>query len=77
MEPARDHDRESRQTSDAFPRGAGAPAARAFIAAGYTSIESLSGVSRSTLLELHGVGPKAIRVIEATLAERGLPPLAP
>jgi hypothetical protein len=65
------------QTGDAFPREIGAPAIRAFIAAGFTSIEQLSGVSERELLELHGVGAKAIRIVKATLTERALPPLAP
>jgi hypothetical protein len=60
-----------------YPRGAGKVAARELNNAGYPSVESLSGVSKSALLKIHGVGPKAIRVIEETLAERNLPPLAP
>lgn len=60
----------------AFPKAMGAPATRAIVQAGYARVEELSGASERTLLSLHGVGPKAIRVIKATLAERGLPALA-
>jgi DNA-directed RNA polymerase alpha subunit len=50
----------------------GAPATRALEAAGYTHLTELAQVSESELLSLHGVGPKAIRLIRAALAERGL-----
>lgn len=55
-----------------WPRGAGMPAQRALVAAGYTSLEALDGASEEALLALHGVGPKAIRILRAALAERGL-----
>jgi hypothetical protein len=29
-------------------------------------------MSRAELLALHGVGPKAVRILDAALAERGL-----
>ena len=45
----------------------GAPAARALEAAGYTSLSDLAGVSRAHLAELHGVGPRAIDIIQAAL----------
>ena len=63
--------------ADAFLKGTGQPAIRALTAAGYSRDEQLAGVSEAALLKLHGVGPKAIRIIQQTLAERGLPPLAP
>ena len=60
-----------------WPSGVSQPAIRALNAAGYFRLEELSGASESTLLTLHGMGPKAIRVIKEALAERGLKPLAP
>lgn len=42
----------------------GAPATRALNGAGYSSLRELAGVPGSDLAELHGVGPKAIRIIE-------------
>jgi hypothetical protein len=57
-------------TPDALPR-VGAPATRALTAAGYTSLRELAGASRSRLGALHGVGPKALRIIEEELAQHG------
>ncbi len=53
-----------------LPTGMSAPATRARLAAGYTSIDQLAGVPRSELAALHGMGPKAIRIIAEALAER-------
>ena len=50
----------------------GAPATRALSNAGYTSLRQLAGVPRAELAELHGVGPKALRIIEENLAKQGL-----
>lgn len=58
--------------SQPFPRGIGQPATRALEAAGYSSLEQLTQVSEKELLKLHGVGPKAVRILRETLAERGL-----
>lgn len=58
--------------SDDLPTGMGAPAARALSAAGITRLKQLTSISEAELLKLHGVGPKAIRILRAALAERGL-----
>ncbi|MBO0907751.1 MULTISPECIES: DNA-binding protein [Arthrobacter] len=50
----------------------GAPATRALDAAGYSSLRSLAGVPRKELAALHGLGPKALDLIERALAEHGL-----
>ena len=55
-----------------LPPGLSQPALRAFTAAGYTRLEDFARVSEKELLELHGVGPKAIRILRPALAERGL-----
>ncbi|MFD7324418.1 DNA-binding protein [Streptomyces sp. NPDC059875] len=55
-----------------LPRGIGAPATRALTAAGYTTLEQLAGVPRAELLALHGLGPKALRLLDEAMAERGL-----
>ncbi|MEV6515838.1 DNA-binding protein [Micromonospora chalcea] len=49
-----------------------APATRALTAAGYTTLRQLAGVPRAELARLHGMGPKALGVIEAALAEHDL-----
>ncbi|MEU2702453.1 MULTISPECIES: helix-hairpin-helix domain-containing protein [Micromonospora] len=50
----------------------GAPATRALTAAGYTTLRQLAGVPRAELARLHGMGPKALGVIEAALDEHDL-----
>jgi DNA-directed RNA polymerase alpha subunit len=54
-----------------FPK-VSAPALRALLGAGYTRLEQLTEVTEAELLKLHGMGPKAIRTLQAALAERGL-----
>jgi 3-deoxy-D-arabino-heptulosonate 7-phosphate (DAHP) synthase len=56
---------------DTLPK-IGAPATRALNAAGYTALRQLAGVPRADLAALHGMGPKALGIIEAALAEHGL-----
>jgi hypothetical protein len=46
-----------------IPHRVGAPARRAFDAAGYTTLEELLAADEADLLALHGVGPKAIRLL--------------
>jgi hypothetical protein len=60
------------QAFEDWPRGAGNPARRALELAGYTRLEQLAGARRAELAKLHGVGPKALRVLAEALAERGL-----
>lgn len=50
----------------------GAPALRALAAAGYQRLEQLTQVSAAELLKLHGMGPKALRILRETLASQGL-----
>jgi predicted flap endonuclease-1-like 5' DNA nuclease len=49
-------------TQDELPN-IGAPATRALTAAGYTRLSQLRKISEADLLKLHGVGPKAIRIM--------------
>ena len=55
-----------------LPRGISRPATRALHGAGYTCLEQLAGVSERELGALHGVGPKALRILREALEERGL-----
>ncbi len=57
--------------AEGFPN-IGNPARRALEHAGYTGLEQLPGLSEKELLELHGVGPKAVDILRVALAERGL-----
>ena len=58
-------------TATATSRPDRAPAGRAFAAAGYQRLEEFSKVTEAELLALHGVGPKAIRILRAALNEAG------
>lgn len=55
-----------------LPAGIGQPATRALHGAGYTRLQQLTKVSEKDILQLHGVGPKAIRILKETLQEKGL-----
>jgi len=59
-------------TDSDLPRAIGQPATRAFAAAGYRRLEQFAGASEAELLRLHGVGPRAIRILREALAARGL-----
>nr|WP_206041503.1 DNA-binding protein [Rhodococcus sp. OK302] len=45
---------------------------RALLGAGYTELSQLTSVSEKELAKLHGMGPKALRILREALAERGL-----
>jgi hypothetical protein len=57
---------------DGLPRAIGAPATRALTGAGYSRLVQLDGVARDELAALHGVGPKALRILQVELEARGL-----
>lgn len=56
----------------ALPRGLAAPARRALIEAGYTTLALLSGASESQIKHLHGIGPNALDLLRASLHANGL-----
>jgi len=55
-----------------LPGNIGAPATRALTAAGYTELRQLAGVPAAELTKLHGVGPKALRLIQEELQRQGM-----
>jgi predicted Fe-Mo cluster-binding NifX family protein len=55
-----------------LPRSIGKPATRALTNAGWIRLEQLAARSEAELLILHGVGPKAIRILRQALEEKGL-----
>ena len=67
MAPSRPKESES-----GLPAGIGKPALRALTAARYTRLDQLAKVQEDDLLKLHGVGPKAIRVLRAALQAKGV-----
>ncbi|MBL5973046.1 MAG: hypothetical protein D3X82_04500 [Candidatus Leucobacter sulfamidivorax] len=50
----------------------GRPANSALLTIGVTSLKQVAVFTKAELLELHGVGPKAVRILEEALAENGL-----
>lgn len=67
------------ESADAFegglPKAIGRPATRALHLAGVTTLDQVAKRTEAELLALHGIGPKAIRILNATLAEHGKAPL--
>ncbi|MHA6625851.1 MmcQ/YjbR family DNA-binding protein [Pseudonocardia sichuanensis] len=55
-----------------LPPGIGKPATRALLGAGLPTLEQVAGRTEAELLALHGVGPKAVRILAEALRERGL-----
>ena len=55
-----------------FPKGIAAPAIRALNGAGYTELSQLAGVPAAELKRLHGMGPKALRLLAEALEGQGL-----
>ncbi|MCC7119574.1 MAG: DUF1801 domain-containing protein [Anaerolineales bacterium] len=50
----------------------GAPATRALTLEGYTTLKQLTKISEAELAQLHGVGPRAIRILKEALKVKGL-----
>lgn len=55
-----------------LPNELGKTAPRALQAAGIDSLLKVSQHTETQLLAVHGVGPKAIRILRAALADQGL-----
>ena len=55
-----------------YPERLGKVARRELAIHGYTRFEQLTKVTARDLLQIHGVGPKAIRILEEELTGRGL-----
>lgn len=54
-----------------LPTDIGRPAIRALTAAGITTLDDVAAKTKGELLDLHGVGPRAVRVLEGRLADSG------
>lgn len=50
----------------------GRPATSALAQIGVRNVEQLAGYTEAEILALHGVGPKAIRILRLVMAERGV-----
>ncbi|TDB90791.1 hypothetical protein E1264_04065 [Actinomadura sp. KC216] len=51
-----------------LPKGIGGPATRALVGAGITSLSQVADLTDAELLAMHGVGPKAVRILREALA---------
>jgi hypothetical protein len=56
---------------DELPR-IGAPATRALTSVGITRLSQLTDHHAEELLKLHGMGPRAIKILRQALADQGL-----
>ena len=55
-----------------LPPTIGRPATRALAVIGVTRLSDVARLTERELLALHGVGPKAVRLLRAALEARGL-----
>lgn len=60
-----------------LPRSIGGPATSALAHVGITSLEGAARLTEAELGALHGVGPKAVRLLREALAAEGLTLRAP
>lgn len=61
-------ERPTHPNASAFPAGLAGPALRALAGAGIRSVADLARWSREELAELHGMGPKALQLLESARA---------
>lgn len=54
-----------------LPKSIGRPATQALAEAGLTTLERVATRSEADLLAMHGVGPKAVRILTETLEAQG------
>ena len=55
-----------------FPPTIGNPARNALQVAGFSKLKQLSEITEAELSKLHGMGPKALRILRETLEAKGL-----
>lgn len=61
----------SHQPENDFPK-IGRPATQALAAAGIQTLKQLTRFSEAEILQLHGMGPKALGLLRQALSDRGL-----
>ena len=59
-------------TDTDLPAGLSNPARRALATLGITRLDQITTHRAKDILNLHGMGPKGIRILRQALAERGL-----
>ena len=65
-------DKQSDKISTETLKGFSHPAERALATIGVTRLSQLTKYTEQEILNLHGMGPKGIRVLKAALQEKGL-----
>jgi hypothetical protein len=55
-----------------LPSAIGRPATHALLGAGLTTLAEVATRTEDELLALHGVGPKAVRILAETLSQKGM-----
>lgn len=70
--PARKSTANEESAAGDMPPKLAAPAQRALASAGYTHLSQLTAVSQKELLQLHGMGPRALSQLRDALAAKGL-----
>lgn len=63
-------DRECRDVGD-LPRAIGRPATQALVSVGITDLDQVAELTEAELRNMHGVGPKAVRVLSDALHAAG------
>lgn len=58
--------------SSEFPAAMGRPANAALVNLGITTLQQVASMTERELLDVHGVGPKAVRILREELATRNL-----
>jgi hypothetical protein len=56
-----------------LPKAIGRPATQALISAGITTLTQVAELTEAELLAMHGVGPKAVRILGEALSATGRP----
>ncbi|MFN8113964.1 MAG: 50S ribosomal protein L21 [Solirubrobacterales bacterium] len=59
-------------STEGLPESIGKPATKALEEAGLTTLEQVAGKTEAELLELKGIGPKAVEALSEALADAGL-----
>jgi DNA-directed RNA polymerase alpha subunit len=67
-----DKERHDLRENNDLPPELAKPAQRALTRAGYSRLEQFTKLSEEEVLQLHGMGPKALEQIRRALAARGL-----
>lgn len=53
-----------------IPKENGKPSKRALLGAGITNLQQAKSLSDEELLKLHGVGPKAVRILRESIRSK-------